>query len=315
MKWDRIFINSVGSYLPQRFPVEGMDGEDTLERRHAGYETITKADLPQYVMAGIAASQAMERSSHCADTLSVIVLAMVTGATEHAAPVCHVQRILGQSEAIAFELNATSDGGVTGIEVVARILASDPDMEVGLVSSALRCPDEMDRWMAGALFGDGAAAAVISKRSGFARLIASHRISNPEFEMLLRPRVKGPNFWDFPDLDLNFGPYVETITQEVQSAISATLKEADITIDDISHFCLPVLPLVSTQTIYLERNNIPLEKTCWSELRKNGHVGPCDQILGLAHLHDTGLLESGQLVLVAGGGMGYRMTCLLLRIE
>lgn len=315
MKWDEMFINSVGSYLPQRFPIDTMDSDSAVERRHAGYETITKAELPQYVMAGIAASQALERSNHCGEALSVIVLATVMGVTEHAAPVCYVQRMLGQSDAITFDLNATSDGGVTGIDVVARILSSDQDMEVGLVSSALRCPDGMDRWMGGAFFGDGAAAAVLSKRSGFARLIVSQRTSNPDFETLLRPRMKGPGVWDLPDLDLGFGPYVETITHEVQASISATLKEADLTIEDISHFCLPALPLVSMQTIYLERNNIPIEKTCWSELRKNGHVGPCDQILGIAHLRETGRLEPGQLVLVAGGGVGYRMTCLLLQIE
>ena len=315
MKWDGIFINAVGSYLPQRFPIDTIDSTHPIEIKRAGYETITKADMPQHVMAGIAASQAMEKSSHCAETLSAIVLAMLTTSTEHAAPVCYVQRILGQSEAIAFELNATSDGGVTGIEVVARILSSDPRMDVGLVSSTMRYPDGMDRWLAGALFGDGAAAAVISKKSGFARLIVSQRTSNPEFEMLLRLRMKSPGVWDFSDLDLSFGPYVETITQEVHAAISATLREANITIEDISHFCLPALPLVSMQTIYLERNNIPVEKTCWSELRKNGHVGPCDQILGIAHLRETGQLERGQLVLVAGGGIGFRMTCLLLQIE
>ena len=103
-----------------------------------------------------------------------------------------------QSEAIAFELNATSDGRVTGIEVVARILSSDSRMNVGLVSSTLRYPDGMDRRMGGALFGDGAATAVISKKSGFARLIVSQRTSNPDFEMLLSTSHEKPRCLGFP---------------------------------------------------------------------------------------------------------------------
>ena len=312
MEWN--IHKRVRSYLPQRFPIDTIDSNYPNETKRAGYETITKADMPQHVMAGIAASQAMEKSSHCAEKLSAIVLAMLTTSTEHAAPVCYVQRILGQSEAIAFELNATSDGGVTAIEVVARILSSDPRMDVGLVTSTMRYPDGMDRWLAGALFGDGAAAAVISKKSGFARLIVSQRTSNPEFEMLLRLRMKSPGVWDFSDLDLSFGPYVETITQEVQAAISATLREANITIEDISIFASLRFPSSACKRYILSGITFPSKKLAGPSCvrmdtlvraTKSRYCPPARNRSTRTRTARTGSWR----------GIGFRMTCLLLQIE
>ena len=75
------------------------------------------------------------------------------------------------------------------------------------------------------------------------------------------------------------------------------------------------LTVLSLEEIYLKDSKIAIEDTCWSEIRKNGHVAPCDQILGLAHLIDTGQLKQGQFVMLIGGGMaGWRITCLLLQV-
>lgn len=312
MIWDGLFINSIKAYLPERVPLG--DIECTVKISDSGFETVTKSDQPEHRMAGLAAKNALEQSSHAGESLSTIVYATTFQAADHAAPACHLQRVLRQRQALAFELDAASNGGIAGVEVVARLLSRDPGMSAGLVSAASRIPDGIDRWMGGTLNGDGAVAAVLSRTGGFARLVASQTNSNPEFEVLFRNRATKPGVWDAKYFEADFGNYVESLAQEVAAVISATLAEANVTINDISHVTLPAFPLSSLHEIYLDRNSIPLAKTCWSELRRNGHVGPCDPLLGLTYLMDTRQLEPGQFVLMISNGLGFQFTCMLLEI-
>jgi len=316
MLWDGTFINAVGTYVPPRVRGEGI-GQYEFYDSDANYESMTKADIPGYAMAAIAATQAMKRSDHCNETLSTIVYASTRLTTDHFTPVCHVERILHQENALAFELDAASNGGLTGIEAVGRMLSSGRSLNSGLLVTLMSWqgyPRFHQSHLGGLLLGDGAAAAVISKKSGFAQLIASQRITLYDFEVLGQNRATQPGVWDTDYFHVDFAPYVGIIPQVLETIISTTLAEANVAIEDISHFCLPAFPIPLLQALYLEQNRIPIEKTCWSELRKNGHVGPCDELLGIAHLADTDQLKSGQFVLLAGGGMGFRLSCLLLQI-
>ncbi|WP_191496263.1 3-oxoacyl-[acyl-carrier-protein] synthase III C-terminal domain-containing protein [Mycobacterium simulans] len=234
---------------------------------------------------------------------------------DHLAPVCYLQRILGQKEAIAFELSAASNGGVAGIEVIGRLLSSDPTSRAGLIAATSSWPDETSRQTNGTIMGDGAAAAVISTKQGFARLLASARTCQPEIEVLLRKSLAQSGGLDVGLSDIEGASrFAETIVQESSAAIYSALAEAEIKLDDISHFLLPGFPPVVLEQLYLARHGVSIEKTCWSELQKTGHVGPSDQLLGLSHLLNTNQLKSGQLVLMLGVGLGFRFTTLLFEI-
>ncbi|KAA1249952.1 hypothetical protein F0Q45_12390 [Mycobacterium simiae] len=318
MLWDGVFINSIGTYLPRRVPVETLGCDPPVKNGYAygGYESFTVSDIPGHVMAGLAAKQAVENSNHRGEMFSPIVYADMSLIQEHMIPVCYVQRILRQRDSLAFVLNAGCDGGCTAIETVARILSNSPDVNAGLVCAALRWrPDGGGRWSASTnLIADGAAAAIISKKEGFARLIVSQVTSEPDLEGLLQNRVTQPGIFDIPMVTDGIGAYAGTVTQSILTAISATLAEAKISIEDIAYFCTSAPHLASLEELFLRPTGIPIEKTCWSELRKIGHVGPCDQILGLAHLVATGQLKPGQFVMLVGGGGAWRVTCLLLQV-
>jgi 3-oxoacyl-[acyl-carrier-protein] synthase III len=313
--WDNIFINSIEAYLPQRVPLSDLECTETIARANSDFETVAKSDQPGYVMAGLAAEKALKKSDHADDSLSAIVYANTFCSADHMASACYLQRLLRQREALAFELHATSNGGIAGLEVVARLLSSDPGLSAGLLSATSRVPDGSDRWMGGTLNGDGAVATVLSKRSGFARLIVSQRSSNPEFEVLNRRSAatrsdsSGTGY-----TEMGFAPVIDSIAQEISAVVSVTLAEANTTMQHISHVILPAFPLPVLHEIYLDRNSIPVTKTCWSELRRNGHVGPCDQLLGLAYLTDTQRLTPGELVLMIGTGLGFQFSCLLLEV-
>lgn len=315
MLWDGIFLNSVGTFLPPRIPFETIKPQlkGEVVEANVDIESVCVSDKPSYVMGGLAAKQAVERSTHSGDVLSPIVYAEPL-CLEHLTPACYIERILKQEHSLAFDLDAASDSGLTAIEVVAKLLKSDPSTNAGLVCAASRIHG-IDRYQHGAALGDGAAAVVVSKKEGFARLVASNRTSFPDFEMLMRNKGSVDRLEFKHGLDeVGYGPYVGTLSRIVHAGIAATLADAEITVNDVSHFCPPALYRLSVQETFIGSSSIPLEKTCWAELRKNGHIGPCDQIVGLGHLLDTGQLSSGQFVMLIGGGVGWRFTCLLIQV-
>jgi len=312
--WNGLFINSLSAHVPPRVSISDIDSSMDLSDALAGFVTVAKSDQQEHRMAGLAAREAVDHSDHAGERLAAIVYVNTSYAVDHMAAVCHLQRILRQPETLAFELNAASNGGMAGMEVLARLMSTDPTLSAGLLTAVARIPDGVDRWMGGTLNGDGAVAAVLSKTAGFARVVATQRMSNPELEVTSRNRATKLGDWDTKATKEGIAPYVETITQDVSSVIAAILAEADITMQHISHVILPSFPLTSLQQIYLDRNAIPIAKTCWEDSRRNGHIGPCDQLLGLKYLMDTHRLERGQLVLMIGSGLGFQYTCALLEI-
>lgn len=315
MLMDGIFLNSIGTFLPPRVPFETIkpDLKDEANDMHVDIESVCVSDKPSYVMGGLAAKEALERSTHRNETLSPIVYAEPV-CLEHLTPSCYIQRVLKQDHTLAFELDTASDSGLTAIDVAARLLSGGASGNAGLVCAASRVVFG-DRYQNGAVMGDGAAAVVLSKKEGFARLIASNRTSFADFEFLMRNTGSVKNFeMKFALEQIGYGPYVGTLSRIVKEAISATLEDAKISVDDVSHFCPPAVYRLSLEETFIGASGIPFEKTCWSELRKNGHVGACDQILGLAHLLETNQLRPGQFVMLIGGGAGWRFTCLLIQI-
>ncbi|WP_117428271.1 3-oxoacyl-[acyl-carrier-protein] synthase III C-terminal domain-containing protein [Mycobacterium marinum] len=292
--------------------MDSVRGISAIVARRSGYEGIAISHFPSYVMAGIAARSAIDNSSHHDEIISPIIYADTPLHSEHAAPACYVQRLLQQEKSLAFELHAASDAGVIGLEVAARLMVGDPDLNTGLVITTSRCPEQLNRWISGVLIGDGAAAVVLSTKGGFARLIASKTTSVPDFEVFFRNKSTQAGAWALDEIYLS--PYIETLAHEVSTTITAVLDDANISIADISHFCLPALPLLAAQEIYLKRNEIPLEKTSCTKLMRHAHIGPCDQFIAIDRLVTEGALKSGDFIMTLGGGLGWRFSCLLLQV-
>src|SRR5262245_15273340 len=120
MLWNSVFVNSVGTFLPPRVPLDAIDwgqgGDDAAERNtFRGIQSITVSDDPAYVMAGLATKHALKHSTHPDETLSPI-LYVDPISYEHMAPVSYIQRIVNQPGSTAFRLEAASDGVMVAIE-------------------------------------------------------------------------------------------------------------------------------------------------------------------------------------------------------
>ncbi|MFG1880239.1 ketoacyl-ACP synthase III family protein [Sphaerisporangium sp. NPDC049003] len=267
-------------------------------------------------MAGMAAVDALKNSGCHAGDIGSLVYAFLDD-QEHFAPVCHVQRVLGVPDALAFELGAASNGGATGIVVAAGLLRSDPSAGAAMVTAAGRYQaGRLARWQEslGIFLSDGAAAAVLSREGGHARLISSSHTSASELESLVAVRE------DLGDGNImlaqktGLGPYLPIIRDAGVRTVKQVLEESGVALPEVAKVAVTGVGLAQLSALILEPLGIAESRTTWSFLREVGHVGPSDALQGIDHLLRGGELRGGEKILVIGMGIGFRFTTLLLEV-
>jgi 3-oxoacyl-[acyl-carrier-protein] synthase-3 len=193
-------------------------------------------------------------------------------------------------------------------------------------------PPGFERWRSdiGLVFGDGGTALVLSRRGGFARVLASHSSTDPDFEDLYRDTERG--FTDAPHLsgeplDLRsrkrrfaeragFTFVVDRLGAGLCRNVDRVLSECDADLDAMARIVLPNLgkPLLTWQLLAPLKID-DLGRTLWDWGRRTAHLGAGDQFAGLAYLVESGELVSGDLVLLVGVGIGYCWTTAVVQID
>lgn len=316
MIWNDIYVSGTGSFLPPMRPIKDLQIDGFPNDRaiaQSDYVSFTKTDIPAIVTATRAATHALAVSEHESGHISILIYAGIMGDLHHIAPVCHVQRILQAPEALAFELGSASNGGTQALEVAANLMTADTSTKAALVCAGYRHPGNyLSRWQNGIVFGDGAAATVLSREGGIARLISGSHSSVPELEILAKNQSTEPMGFELSDIGL--GPYLAIIARMFQSVIGQALKEAETSLEEIKHFAVTSIGLPSIMACILDPIDIPIHKTSWRTLRETGHVGPCDPLLGLDYLVEQKALNRGDKFLLIGAGFGYRATCIVMEM-
>ncbi len=188
-----------------------------------------------------------------------------------------------------------------------------------------------DRWRASRLFllADGASAAVVSRRHGFARVLAMGSLSDPRMEGLHRAGEtlfppgatigRGLNFhersekvraqWaagEAPPI-LHFGDQVAEITRR-------TLAEAGLTMADIGRVCHPGYARGALDAIFLDPLDLDDESSTWEFTSTVGHTGAADLFLALERLWRGGEVRPGDRVLLVGSTTGMEAGCAVVEI-
>ncbi|MGW5918429.1 ketoacyl-ACP synthase III family protein [Nocardia fluminea] len=188
----------------------------------------------------------------------------------------------------------------------------------------------VDRWSASRLFvlADGGGAVVLSKRGGFARLVAIDSVSDPELErqhrgaeQLFPPGITA-------GATLNFDERMEFCSREPVSGernlgdfgavlidtVERVLKDADLTLDDIARVVHDGFTNEGLHAIFLDPLGIEEERGIWEYTREVGHAGPVDQIRGLEYLWRSGAVGVDDHVLLVSGGPGMEAACAVVEI-
>ena len=204
-------------------------------------------------------------------------------------------------------------GGVTGLATAARLAAAEPGSNwlfvcVETCSISIRLDsDDPAAIVATALFGDGAAAAVVStKGEGLATITGAGEKLWPDTLGIMGWRVEDPGLAVI--FDRAIPPFV---TNELAEAIDGILGQLGLTRGDIDRLCChpggtKVVDAIE-QALGLERGTLDLERTV---LREHGNMSAPTVMFVLAALLERGLPER---VMMTAFGPGF--TCAGLVLE
>jgi len=282
-------IVSTGRYIPERVitnaDLNEMLGENVgdwlvenvgIEERHvmAGDETTSD-------MIVAASRQAMERAGVVPADLNLIIVATDTPDYISPATASAVQAKLGAVNAGTYDINCACAAWVTGIDVAARYIATDPDYRYILVAGGYgmtKFLDWTDKYTC-TLFADGAGVAVVAvgDAPGFlsGKLVAAgeyhdalgiytggtYRPATPEVVAELgKPAVRFVKKFPATFNSDNWPPLVREV-----------VRKADLTLDEVDFFLFTQLNL---RTIEYVMGNLgqPMSKTYWI-MNKWGYLG------------------------------------------
>lgn len=336
MIWNDIYVAATGSWLAPAVGVETAlaDGRyDPDDAARQDYLSVAVAEPGDNVadMWCRAALPALGKSGLTADDVDLLLCAATFGAgVDGWNSASYVQRELGMTGGLAVEVRGGSNGGLVALELAASFLRRPGAGAAVITAGDLFPMPWFDRWRSERfLFGDGCAAAVLSTRGGFARLVATATTGDPSLERLhrgdtpigpfdadkkfpidLRERAKA-----FQAVGMPKDEMIQRLSAGPRTVARQVLSESDIDIDGVAHVVVPHFgrTLTTLQCLYpLGLRDI--NRTAWDFARRTGHMGPADQWAGLHDLYEKGQLKSGERVLMLGVGAGFCWSAALLEI-
>ncbi|MFD0385484.1 ketoacyl-ACP synthase III family protein [Streptomyces stramineus] len=316
MRFDNLYLAGVASWLPERMDTEQAVKEglmDAAVREVSGIEAVPVAGtVPAPDMAVTAAREAIRRSGHGPEDFAALYHSNSHfQGPDGWSPQHYVLRKALDRPISAVEVRQGCLGMLTSLELAAHRLACDRSRPAVLLTGADNFGTPLaDRWKDAGLFllADGAAAAVVSARGGFARLLASASLSDPQMEELNRggevlfppPMTVGRpldlegrrQYWR-EQWAAGTVPPMGDLGRLVGDVASRALAEAGLTMEEIDrvvHMGFSRIPLWDT---FLAPLDIDEERGIWDFARRTGHVGTADFVAGLEHLCATEQLVEG----------------------
>ncbi|MFI6704142.1 ketoacyl-ACP synthase III family protein [Streptomyces sp. NPDC050509] len=337
MKVENIYLAGVGTYLPALMPLEQavQSGEfGAAEHKASGMESVAvEHTLSAPDMAVRAAETAIRRSGHSPDDFAAVLHSNTfLQGPDGWSPAHYVLLHTLDRPITATVIQQGCNGLLTSLEMAAHRLIASPDKDAVLLTAADNFNTPLvDRFGSSALFllADAGSAIVVSRRSGFAKVLAIGSASDPKLEWrhrteesLLPPhepvgqlldfesRVK---FWQRKWADGAKPPGGNFI--DLLSVIAErTLAEAGLSMDDVARITHVGFNEDSLHALYLEPLGIDAARGTWEHSRRIGHASMSDVVIGLEHLWLTGQVSPGDKVLMVGTTPGMEVGCAVVEI-
>ncbi|MFF5183952.1 ketoacyl-ACP synthase III family protein [Streptomyces sp. NPDC000345] len=338
MRFDNIWIAGTGGTLGEFEPVAAAvaDGRYSAEAAEStgmiSYARATQAPPEMAVTAGRqAVKDAVEKGARIdTDTVLLHSHGHFQGIDLWPAACWIARELLGEHvDSTPTTVNAWSNGSLAALDVAASTLLARPDVPSALITLADRFAPPTDRFHTspGMVFGDGAAAGVVTRDGGRLRLRSLVSRTDTVLEGLSRgaePFRTSPE--GQPDMRRRTREFLasgEVSLRDVHTrvadctrrVVARALDEAGVGADGIDWFLTPFVG----RTLYRESFVRPLGITPRNTVHELGltigHLGPCDQMYGLDHLLRNDLLERGDRILVIGTGMGFTFSAAVLTAD
>jgi clorobiocin biosynthesis protein CloN2 len=335
-----VFLSGIGVYLPEKIEsidsavAQGLFPAEEVEAR--GYTgAMVAGDTPPPEMALRAARDALKNGGVNPEDLAALLYAGVWHqGPDGWGPQYYLQRYLVGDDLLAVEIRHGCNGTFSGIELAVGILRAEPERKAALVAASDNFGTPLfRRWDSGAqnsVMGDGASAVVLTKESGFARLLSICTTSYSELEEadragepLFPPGITEGRVLDYKTryaaygrklVAENIGPEILIVhEQRSTGCLTRALAEAEVAADDIKRVIIHNVAR-GDAAAYLSGLGFPLEKSSWDYGSGIGHVGASDHLISLHHLLATGQLGVGDHVLLAGMSPGVTYKAAVVQI-
>ncbi|NIY63867.1 3-oxoacyl-ACP synthase [Streptomyces malaysiensis] len=320
--WQDITIAGTGAWVPpirpEHKPRGGPGaGQPSILALNGFTSAAVSKDNTATQMAARAGLKALRHADVASSDLSLLVHAGFQDG-DHYTPTAYLMRVLGGKDTAGVEVGAASDGGAAALVAAAEHLTARPDAKATLVTTGVRFPDE--RWgysrEMGYVAGDAGAAAVLTRGTGFARLVATAHVTEPQLEAQTRAREGYTGAARrFPVEETGFMPYIDVLQRATHRCIETVLDEAAVKPADIAHVVsIAIGSVVLDMLLTGSPLGLRADDTSWTYGRHIGHAGPSDVLLALDRTFRSGTLRAGERVLVLSFGVGFRWTTALLEV-
>lgn len=337
MKVDGIYLAGLGGCLPPPVSTDTAVAEgwyDPTAQDASRMESVAVAGpVAAPDLAVQAAEEALAQAGHRPEEYA----ALLHSATYHQGPdgwsaPHYVLRHTLNRPVEALEIRQGCVGMIASLQIAAHRLIADPAHPAVLLTNGDNFSVPLiDRWRGSRLFllADGAAAAVVSRRPGFAQVLAVGSVSIPAMEELHRggedlfpPGITVGRSLDFEERSAwwraqwarGITPPLGHLGDAVIAAVDRALTDAGITLDQVTRTCQIGYSWPALHDIFLDPLGLDPDRSSWSFTRRTGHVGAADPFLGLRHLWTTGQVVPGDHVLLVGAGPGMQASCAVVSI-
>jgi 3-oxoacyl-[acyl-carrier-protein] synthase III len=277
-----------------------------IKERHVAAKHEATSDLAMK-----AAQKALEDAGLKADAVDLVVVATATPDMFFPATACFVQKGLGIKEGVAFDVSAACSGFLYALEC-ARTMLESGSYKTALVIGAEKL-SAITNWKDRStcvLFGDGAGAAVLQRRSGPAGILSMYLRSDATHADILSVPGGGsrhPATADVVEKRLNtihmegkevFKLAVHKMLSAAQQALKlANKKETDLALLIPHQANLRIIEAIA------ERVDIPRERI-FVNVDKYGNMSAATTIVALDEARRQGRVRKGDLVELIAFGAG-----------
>lgn len=338
MKFADVWVAGTGGVLGERVPIAEAvaagryDPAAAAASQMVSYAVAGQAPPTMAVTAGrTALKEAAEYGVESTpDTLFVHSHTSFQGIDLWPAQCWIAGELLGtQLDEMPMTVDAASNGSLAALGVAATALESRPELPAALITVADRFAPPVDRWnlSPGMVFGDGAAAAVLTRGRGQFRLLSLVSRTDTALEGLSRgdePFRESPvGVVDTARRTREFLARGELSLRDVRArsadgvrtVVTRALADAGVaSVEDIDWYLAPFVGRALYQDGFVRPLPGKPKRTLADLGLTIGHLGPGDQLYALHHLVEEGLLRPGQRLMLVGTGMGFTFSAAVLTV-
>lgn len=311
-----------GRYLPE-LTISNQDFEKIVDTSdewittRTGIKTrhITNGEYT-FQLGTKAAKQALEKAGLAAGEIDLVIGTTVTNDFFFPSLSCMVARELGIEAATCFDVSAACAGFVYAVDMAEKYLRSGDYRNVLIVSAEVlsRMTDYTDRSTC-VIFGDGAAAAVLTSSDG---AFSSSLKGSPQGADKIFATVENP---DSPFRTKGFDYGIDQMNQmpkqkifmagndvykfavvAMPEVVQMACEKAGIVPEELKMIIPHQANLRIVQTA-MKRLNIPMER-CYVNIDQIGNISSACIPLALSQISEQGTLRRGDKICIVGFGAG-----------